>query len=129
MIIVRYFVNRAPGVKRMASATPDLRLPSQPQKVIACLPLLQRRRQSPASRGRKMSFRGGAHGERQTRDTEGVEFEAPRVETPGGEWERGIPLPSRLGEGVCGIKRRKLPQRGPGRAAPRRWRRRCGTAW
>jgi len=32
----------------------------------------------------------------------------------GGEWGRGIPLPSRLG--VFGIERRKLPQRGPGRA-------------
>jgi len=53
---------------------------------------------------------------RRTRDAEGVEFEAPRVETPkasrGGEWKRGIPLSSRLK--VCGIERRKLPQRGPG---------------
>jgi len=47
----------------------------------------------------------------------GVEFETPRVETPnasrGGEWGRGIPLPSRLwGLG----ERRKLPQRVPGQS-------------
>ena len=60
--------------------------------------LPQRRRQSLASSVAKKSL--GAHGEGRTRDAEGVEFEAPRVETPkasmGGEWGRGIPLPSRL---------------------------------
>ena len=47
----------------------------------------------------KKSFTG-THGERRTWDAEGVEFEAPRVETPkvsrGGEWEGSFPLPSRL---------------------------------
>ena len=47
----------------------------------AGLQLRQRRRRSLASRGAKKSFMG-AHGERRTRDAEGVEFEVPRVETP-----------------------------------------------
>jgi len=50
--------------------------------------------------GGKKSFRG-AHDERQTRDAEGVVFEASRVETPmaptGWGMGTGIPLPSRLG--------------------------------
>ena len=57
----------------------------------------------------------GAHGEHQTRDAEGVEFDAPRVETPKASrsWGmgRGIPLPTRLG----GLgERRKLPPAGSG---------------
>ena len=43
---------------------------------------------------------GGLRTERRVRDAEGVERE--------GEWEGGIPLPSRLGD--LG-ERRKLPQR------------------
>jgi len=61
----------------------------------------------PAPESCKQASRGAAkksftetHGERRTRDAEGVEFEAPRVETPkawrGGEWEGSFPLPSRL---------------------------------
>ena len=41
----------------------------------------QLRRQSIASKGPKTVLLG-AHGERRTRDAEGVEFEAPRVEKP-----------------------------------------------
>jgi len=44
--------------------------------------IIQRRRKSLASRGANKSFKG-ANGERRTRDAEGVEFEAPRVEKPG----------------------------------------------
>ena len=60
----------------------------------------------------------GAHGERRSRDAEGVEFEAPRVEKPkastGGKWGGGIPLTGRLeGLGELLGERRKLPQQGP----------------
>ena len=64
----------------------------------------------------KKSFKG-AHAERRTRDAEGVEFEAPRVETPkasrGCGMGTGYPLPSRLG-GLW--KRRKLTRRSGVRA-------------
>ena len=65
-----------------------------------------------SKQGAIRSFRG-AHGEHQTRDAEGVEFDAPRVETPKASrsWGmgRGIPLPTRLG----GLgERRKLPPSG-----------------
>ena len=39
--------------------------------------------------------------------------ETPIRRRGGGEWGEGVPLPSRLG---CLGERRKLPQRGPGRA-------------
>ena len=71
----------------------------------------QRRRQSLASRGG-----GKKSGELQTRDAEGVEFEAPkasRIETPKPSWVRNgegvFVFPSPADSGVWGSDRNKLP--------------------